>query len=103
MSQDRIDALRGMLERHPDDPRARFGLALEYEKAERWEEAAAELRRYLDSTEDEGNAWGRLGHALRELGQEEEARKAYQRGIEVAMRHNHPTMAAEFEETLEEF
>jgi Flp pilus assembly protein TadD len=103
MSQDRIDVLRGMLKRRPDDSRARFGLALEYEKAERWEEAAAELRRYLDSTEDEGNAWGRLGHVLRELGQEEEARKAYQRGIEVALRHNHPTMAAEFEETLEEF
>ena len=103
MSQDRIDALRAMLERRPDDSRARFGLALEYEKAERWEEAAAELRRYLESTEDEGNAWGRLGHVLREMGQEEEARKAYHRGIEVALRHNHPTMAAEFEETLEEF
>ncbi|MFO7893350.1 MAG: hypothetical protein R6U63_06450 [Longimicrobiales bacterium] len=89
-----------MLEKHPDDARLRFGLALEYEKAERWEEMAVELERYLQATEDEGNAWGRLGDALRRLGREEEARAAYRKGIEAANRHRHPTMAAEFEEVL---
>ena len=92
-----------MKERSPDDPRPRFGLAAEYEKAGRWEDAVTELREYLDRTDDEGNAWGRLGHALRELGREEEARAAYRRGIEAAGRHGHPTMAAEFEEVLEDW
>lgn len=103
MTNPRIENLQRMLEKHPDDARLRFGLALEYEKAERWEEMAAELERYLQATEDEGNAWGRLGEALRRLGREEEARAAYRKGIEAANRHRHPTMAAEFEEVLEDW
>ncbi|HSJ10602.1 MAG TPA: tetratricopeptide repeat protein [Longimicrobiales bacterium] len=91
-----------MLERSPDDARVHFGLALEYEKAGQWEEARARLSRYLELTEDEGNAWGRLGHALRQLGRIDEARAAYTRGIQVASRHGHPSMALEFEEILEE-
>ena len=89
-----------MLEKHPDDSRLRFGLALEYEKIEKWEEVAEQLRRYLELTEDEGNAWGRLGAALRRLDRDEEARDAYRKGMEAASRHHHPTMAAEFEEVL---
>ena len=103
MTNPRIDNLQRMLEKHPDDPRLRFGLALEYEKAERWEDVIDNLRRYLELTEDEGNAWGRLGVALRRLGRDEEAREAFRKGIEAAHRHGHPTMAGEFEETLDEW
>jgi Flp pilus assembly protein TadD len=103
MSNARIDNLLRMLERKPDDPRLRFGLALEYEKAGEWERVVAELRRYLDLTADEGNAWGRLGAALRHPGREDEAKEAYRRGIEAARGHGHPTMAAEFEEVLEDW
>jgi E3 SUMO-protein ligase RanBP2 len=97
----RIESLRRMLEARPDDPRARFGLALEYERLGRWEEAVEQLRTYLERADDEGNAWGRLGHALRRLGREDEAVDAYRRGIDAATRHGHPSMAAEFEEELE--
>jgi tetratricopeptide (TPR) repeat protein len=100
MTNPRIENLRRMLDRHPTDARLRFGLALEYEKLRQWEEVAAELGRYLELTEDEGNAWGRMGSALRMLGRNDEARAAYQKGVEAATRHNHPTMAAEFEEIL---
>ena len=101
MSDDtRIDALKRMLERNPDDTRARFGLAAEYERAGRWQDVARELRAYLSSAEDEGNAWGRLGRALRELGDDAGAADAYRTGIEAARRHGHPTMAAEFEDEL---
>lgn len=102
MTEQRIEALRRMLEKRPDDARARFGLAAEYEKAGRWEDAVRELRAYLEGADDQGNAWGRLGKALLELGRDDEARAAYRRGIEAAGRHGHPSMAAEFEETLEE-
>lgn len=103
MSEARIEALRRMLEKRPDDVRARFGLAAEYERLERWPDVVRELQAYLASTEDQGNAWGRLGHALHRLGRDDEARVAYARGIEAALRHGHPSMAAEFEETLEDF
>lgn len=100
MTHPRIESLQRMLEKHPDDARLRFGLALEYEKAERWADVVDQLRAYLGLTEDEGNAWGRLGAALRRLGRDDEAREAYRSGIEAATRHQHPTMAGEFEEIL---
>lgn len=100
MPSDRIESLRKMLDRNPSDARVRFGLALEYEKAGRWEEMAAELERYLEQTDDEGNAWGRLAAALRRLERKDEALDAYARGIEAALRHGHPTMAAEFEDEV---
>lgn len=104
MSPDsRIDALQKLLERNPNDERALFGLANEHEKNERWSDVVEHLSRYLKVAEDEGNAWGRLGHALRLTGRQDEAREAYRHGIEVARTHGHPSMAAEFEAILEDW
>lgn len=97
---DRIAALERMLRSRPGDPRLLFGLALEYLNAGRRDEGVRELRAYLAASDDEGNAWGRLGALLKEMGKDEEAREAYRRGIEAAHRHGHPTMAADFEDVL---
>lgn len=101
MSHDRVAALEKMLARRPDDARLRFGLALEYLGADRLDDGVRELRAYLAASDDEGNAWGRLGAALRQMGRDEEAREAYRQGAEAARRHGHPTMAEEFDEVLE--
>lgn len=101
MSEGRLAALERMIGNRPDDSRLRFGLALEYLSAGRTEDGVRELRRYLEVTDDEGNGWGRLGSALRDLGRDGEALEAYEKGIEVAMRHGHPTMAEEFKEIVE--
>ena len=90
-----------MLASRPDDPRLLFGLALEYLKAGELDPGVETLRRYLARTDDEVNAWGRLGGALRELGREQEAREAFERGIEAAERHGHPSMAEELRERLD--
>lgn len=103
MSEGRASALERMLERRPGDPRLRFGLALEYLRVGRTEDGVRELRVYLEASDDEGNAWGRLGSALRSLGKDEKAREAYRRGIEVAERHGHPTMAEEFRTALDDW
>lgn len=100
---ERVQALRKMAEAHPDDPRPRFGLALEHERAGAWDDAVRELRAYLALTDDQGNAWGRLGKALRELGRDDEAKEAYRTGVEAAYRHGHPSMAGEFEQVLEDW
>lgn len=99
---DRLAALERMLGNRPDDQRLRFGLALEYLKADRTEDGVRELKRYLNQADDEGNGWGRLGGALMEMGQDEEARRAYETGVAAAERHGHPTMAEEFREILED-
>jgi Flp pilus assembly protein TadD len=98
----RLDALRRMAEQRPDDPRTLFGLALEYERAGDWDATVRTLRRYLELATDEGNAYGRLGHALNQLGLTDEARAAYREGVDAAHRHGHPTMAMEFEEALDD-
>lgn len=102
VDESRIESLLRMAESRPRDPRARFGLALEYERAGRWEDVVAQLKAYLALADDEGNAYGRLARALRELGRDDEARAAYQQGIAAANRHGHPTMVMEFEEECEE-
>ena len=99
-SSDRLAALERMVGTRPDDSRLRFGLALEYLNSGRTEEGTEALRVYLDGTDDEGNGWGRLGSALREMGRDDEAAEAYRTGIAAANRHGHPTMAEEFGETL---
>lgn len=101
-SEGRLAALERMVGNRPDDPRLRFGLALEYLNAGRKEDGVRELKLYLEQADDEGNAWGRLGGALFALGREDEARAAYEAGIAAATRHGHPTMADELRETLED-
>jgi Flp pilus assembly protein TadD len=98
----RTDVLERLLESRPDDTRLLFGLALEYLRDQRLEEGVEALRRYLERTDDEGNAWGRLGEALLRMDRRDEAREAYLRGAEAALRHGHPTMAEEFEGILED-
>lgn len=97
----RVEVLERLVRERPEDSRLRFGLALEYLGRERYEDAVTMLRSYLDRADDEGNAWGRLGGALEELGRVDEAREAYREGVAAARRHGHPSMAREFEEELE--
>jgi predicted Zn-dependent protease len=99
----RIDALLKMAQARPDDPRARFGLALEYERAGHFEDVVTQLRAYLSLADDQGNAYGRLARALRHLGRDQEALAAYRDGIAAASKHGHPTMVEEFEEEIVNF
>jgi len=102
MSQDRLEALRRLVRDRPDDPRLRFGLAVELLNRGQTREGAEALKAYLRLAEDEGNAWARLGSALAELGDVEEAKAAYRRGLETAMRRGHAALMEEMEEALED-
>jgi predicted Zn-dependent protease len=89
-----------MLESDPENAVVRFGLANEYLKAEQYEEAINALRDYLSRADDEGAAYGMLARALEKVGRREEARQSYERGIEVAEAHGHPSMAEDYRMTL---
>lgn len=101
MSDSKIETLKALVEKNPDNPLGRYGLANEYLKLEMYEEAINEINAYLKLKDDEGAVYRILGEALLKLGKKEEAKEAYRNGIEAAQRHGHPGMAAEFEETLE--
>ncbi len=101
MAESRIDTFKQMLESDPENTLVRFGLANEYLKAERYEEAIAALNEYLQRADDEGAAFGMLARAYERTGRKELAREAYQRGIEAANLHGHPSMAEDYRMTLE--
>lgn len=99
--EERARSLERMLEKRPEDARIRFALAVEYLNQGRTDDGVRELEAYLGSSDDEGNAWGRLASALIDLGRMDEARDAYRKGIAAAERHGHPTMAEEFAADLD--
>ncbi|HKX29687.1 MAG TPA: tetratricopeptide repeat protein [Blastocatellia bacterium] len=100
MTETRIELFKQMLQTDPNNTSIRFGLSNELLKLGRFEEAADELRAYLNLADDQGAAYGKLAQALEKLGRLDEARAAYQQGISAATRHNHPGMAQEFEMAL---
>lgn len=101
MNDSKIETLKTLVEKNPNNPLGRYGLANEYLKLEMYREAIEQIEAYLKLKDDQGAVYRILGEALLKLGKKEEAKEAYRKGIEAAERHGHPGMAAEFEETLE--
>jgi tetratricopeptide (TPR) repeat protein len=91
--ENRIQYFERMVADNPDNPTGLLALANEYQKAKRYEDEAAALERYLSVHNDEGNAYARMGDALSRLGRVDEARAAYERGIEQAEKYGHSGMA----------
>lgn len=98
----RIDKLRELLAKAPDDATTRYMLANELYKAGEFAEAVSELEHYLKAVEDEGAAYRILSDAYLQLGKKKEARWALRQGAEAALAHHHEGMAEEFEERLNE-
>ena len=99
--QNRIEVFKQMLETDPTNTMVMFGLAKEYEKIEYYDEVINLLEDYLAKSDDEGNAYGMLAKAYEKQGEREKAKAAYEKGIEVANAHGHPSMAQEYQMTLE--
>ena len=97
----RVEVFEQMLASDPANAMVMFGLAKEYEKAGRDGDVIEMLTRYLAAHDDEGNAYGMLARACERVGKRDEARRAYERGIEVATAHGHPSMAEDYRMTLE--
>lgn len=97
----RIEVFKQMLEADPNNTMVMFGLANEYLKAEDYAAAIPALQNYLAAADDEGAAYGMLAKAFEKTGRRAEAKAAYKAGIAAANRHGHPSMAADFAETLE--
>jgi DNA-binding SARP family transcriptional activator len=101
MGTSRVDIFRMMLDSDPDNTSVLFGLAKEYEKAGRYDEMIEVLTDYLHRADDEGNAYGMLAAAYLKTGRRDAARRAYERGAEVALAHGHPSMAQDYRFALE--
>jgi tetratricopeptide (TPR) repeat protein len=92
--ENRIEYFERMVADNPDNPTGLLALANEYQKAGRYEDEAAALERYLSvHSDDEGNAYARLGDVLSRLGRKDEARATYETGIHQAEKYGHSGMA----------
>jgi len=101
MATSRIDIFKQMLVNDPVNSSILFGLAKEYEKSGQTGEMIEALERYLAISDDEGNAFGMLARAYEKADQPDKARETYQRGIDAATAHGHPSMAEEYRAYLE--
>jgi len=86
MAEDRLKAFLAMSEAQPGEVMIWYGLANEYVKLERWQEAVDALRRTVALNPDYTSAYQMLGTALLNLGERDEARLAWTEGVAVAGR-----------------
>jgi TolA-binding protein len=98
----RLEKLKDMVARFPEDARARYFLAHEMYRAEDWDGAAEHYEAYVKlAPGDEGAALKSLGLCQERLGRTEAAAEAYRRGIEAALAHGHDGLASELRFLLE--
>jgi tetratricopeptide (TPR) repeat protein len=86
MTSTRLEILKSMLEQNPSDSFARYGLAMEYKNAGDLATAVAEFRVLIAAHPDYSAAYFHGGQTLERLGQTEDARELYLRGIEATTR-----------------
>lgn len=79
-----LENLETMLARGQDNALVRFGLGGEYFKQARYDAAVTHLRQALQHDPTYSAAWKLLGQALVKSGRNDEAKLAYQRGIQAA-------------------
>jgi tetratricopeptide (TPR) repeat protein len=83
MATNRIELLRQMVEQDPGNSFARYGLATEYAKSGRLEQAVEEFRTLLQHDGNYAAAYYHGAQALEKMGELEQARAMYEKGIEV--------------------
>jgi len=102
MSADRVETLRNLLAQNPGDSFARYGLAMEYAKAGRFEEAITEYRTLLSADPNYLYGYFHGGQVLEKLGRTEEARQLYTQGIDAAGRAGDEHARSELQGALEQ-
>ena len=95
-----IEELEAIIAKFPDKPFPRYGLAMEYKKAKRWDDAVREFQHAMRMDPNYVAAWFQCGLALQEAGRLDEARKVLTDGLGVANRIGNAHAASEISETL---
>jgi tetratricopeptide (TPR) repeat protein len=102
MSQTRLEALQQFLEKEPNDPFTRYAIALEYASLNDFQKAAASLEELIKSDPDYVPAYQQLGSIFARLDRKEEALKALDLGIQIAMANGDLHAAQEMKDAVEE-
>jgi predicted Zn-dependent protease len=98
--EQRLDAFVKFVERSPDDPFARYSLAMALRTLGRPEEAAAQFQELARRRPDYVPTYLMLGQVLDGLGRGGEAARAFEDGIAAATRANDQHARSELEQAL---
>jgi tetratricopeptide (TPR) repeat protein len=79
----RIDMLLGFIRQRPEDPFPRYALAMEYKNTGRLEEARGIFTELMATSPGYTASYLHAGNVLLSLGQFDQARSVYERGITV--------------------
>lgn len=101
MATNRLEVLKAMVSANPKDSFARYGLAMEYANAGQLEQAVAEYRALLEHNETYAAGYFHGGQALEKLGRPDDARKLYEKGIEVTRRTGDAHARSELQAALD--
>lgn len=85
MDTSRADMFRRLLDRDPDNPMVLYSLGSELFKEKSYSEARGYLERAVANKPDYSVAYRMLGRTLYELREDEEARRTFEKGREVAL------------------
>lgn len=99
---DRVETFKTFITRSPGDPFPRYGLAMELKGTGRLAEAWETFHELIEKFPDYVPAYLMAGGTLVALGQAEQAREIYQRGIETAGRRGDLHARKELETALAE-
>lgn len=100
MATNRLDALKQMVAQNPANSFARYGLAMEYANSGNPDQAVSEFKTLLAADETYVAAYYHAGQALEKLGNVDEARVTYERGIEACNRKGDAHTRSEIEAAL---
>lgn len=86
MASNRLAVLQSMVDQNPADTFARYGLAMEHANSGNLEEAVGQFQELLRQNESYAAAYYHAGQVLEKMGRADEARRMYEKGIEVTTR-----------------
>ena len=100
MATNRLEILEQMIAADPANTFARYGLAMEHSKSGDYRTAVTEFQSLLATDPDYAAAYYHCGQALEKLGEVEEARAVYERGVEATIRKGDTHTRSEIEAAL---
>ncbi len=99
---ERVEMLKEILAQNPGDSFARYGLAMEYDKAGDTESALAEFRRLLEANPDYTAAYQMAAQTLMRASRLPEARQMLEAGLACARRTRNQHAQSEMQGMLDE-
>jgi tetratricopeptide (TPR) repeat protein len=96
-----MEVLQAMLAQNPADAFARYGLAMELVKTGLLESAVSEFRALLEHNPNYAAAYFHGGQAFEKLGDVEQARAFYEKGVEVTGRTGDQHARSELQAALD--